>query len=360
MRPRGRLARAVLALSLVAMLAACGRGSPKYSGDDPTPDEAYGQCSFCHLDVAGPMTAAHGHGSLDVKCESCHADLKPGYAECGHRAIPSCLSCHGEQVTHHDPAVATLRQCTICHAPHGSPNLLLVRAEVPLSNPDNQVEACVEGDAEACTVGSVCAGDSQSCGTPTATGGCAAPIRFDNLKGRADGSFASATRPGTGVCEVCHTTTAYYRADGKGAPHYTEACYACHTHERGFAPRGGGSPTMQPGSDCLACHVQGGSAGNEPFTAAGTVFGSPTAALDQGVEGVEVLLSDAPGKTVTLVTNSVGNFYTQEPLVFPIRAKLRRGDSVAAMPFPIANGGCASCHTVPPAGGAPGRLYLAP
>ena len=359
MTSRGSIVRALLPFALAAALAACGNGSPKYSGDAPTPDQAYGQCAFCHLDVAGPMTAAHGHGGLDVKCESCHADQEPGYAECGHRAIPSCLSCHA-QVTHHDPAVATLRQCTICHDPHGSPNLLLVRAELPLSNPDNQVEACSEGDAEACTRGSICAGSSVSCGVPTATGGCAAPIRFDNLKGRADGSFASATRPGTGLCEVCHTTTAYYRADGKGAPHYTEACYSCHTHERGFVARGGGNATMQPGSNCLSCHVQGGSAGDVPFTAAGTVFGSPTATPDQGVDGVDVILSDSTGKTVSLVTNSVGNFYTQEPLSFPIRARLRRGASEQVMPIPISNGGCASCHAIPPAGGAPGRLWIAP
>ena len=27
------------------------------------------------------------------------------------------------------------------------------------------------------------------------------------------------------------------RADGMGEPHFTYACYSCHTHERGFLPR---------------------------------------------------------------------------------------------------------------------------
>ena len=59
---------------------------------------------------------------------------------------------------------------------------------------------------------------------------------FDNLDGRKDGSFASVTRPGTGVCEVCHTTTRYYNNTGTGEPHYEFPCYTCHTHERGFLP----------------------------------------------------------------------------------------------------------------------------
>ena len=63
------------------------------------------------------------------------------------------------------------------------------------------------------------------------------PIRFDNLDGKVDGSFASLSNPGTGICEVCHTTTRHYRADGTGSPHFTFSCLPCHLHAGGFNPQ---------------------------------------------------------------------------------------------------------------------------
>ena len=62
------------------------------------------------------------------------------------------------------------------------------------------------------------------------------PIVFTNLAGKADGSFASVSAPGSGVCEICHTSTNHYRADGTGSSHFTTSCIPCHTHEGGFNP----------------------------------------------------------------------------------------------------------------------------
>lgn len=122
---------------------------------------------------------------------------------------------------------------------------------------------------------------------------------------------------------------------------------------------GEGSATMAAGENCLGCHVDGGKASERPFTVAGTVYGSPDAAANEGVEGAQVKITDSAGKVVNLTSNSVGNFFTDESLAFPVRAELKDGGSVAVMPIAITNGGCASCHAQPPSNGAPGRVFVA-
>jgi hypothetical protein len=190
------------ALASLLLAAACDDGSTKYGGSTPAdnPVAVYGSCAFCHTGLATAMVARGGHGSLDVKCGLCHDNLTPDDPGPGHATVPACADCHIAQQTHFDPAAGTARECLVCHAAHASANLLLVRRAI------------------------------------RTTEGTTAPIVFDNLQGLADGSFASASDPGTGICEVCHTTTLYYRSDGQGEPHFGFPCYTCHPHSAGFAP----------------------------------------------------------------------------------------------------------------------------
>lgn len=154
-------------------------------------------CAICHGDEAARHAMPSAHAA--IPCETCHAEVSPTPGK-GHRAIEHCESCHQDRETHAPPGIAPF-PCVQCHDAHGSANTQLVREVL------------------------------------TTPAGAMVPIRFDSLAGRADGSFASKSAPGTGICEVCHTTTMFYRADGSGAPHFTFSCLPCHLHTQGFEPQ---------------------------------------------------------------------------------------------------------------------------
>jgi predicted CXXCH cytochrome family protein len=155
-------------------------------------------CPLCHEAESTRFALPSGH-SENFACADCHPPVNPEPGP-GHRAITPCADCHGTTATHAPNGTAL--PCAQCHEPHGTPNASLVRAALET----------VQGPV--------------------------VPIRFDNLEGRADGSFASLTDPGSGICEVCHTTTQFYRADGSGPQgHYTLSCLPCHRHSDGFAPQ---------------------------------------------------------------------------------------------------------------------------
>jgi hypothetical protein len=121
-------------------------------------------------------------------------------------------------------------------------------------------------------------------------------------------------------------------------------------------------PLMTPGEDCNGCHRKGGNA--RAFTVSGTVFShadvyAPSNAVDStGVAGVEVRVTDADGKQLSLQTNAAGNFYTAEPVRLPLITEIQRGAAIRHMSSSVTSGGCSSCHTEPPSGGAPGRVFI--
>ena len=74
------------------------------------------------------------------------------------------------------------------------------------------------------------------------------------------------------------------------------------------------------GDSCTqGCH-DGGALSGPSFTLAGTVFGPATSNVPRaGRPGINVHLIDATGREVRLVSAANGNFYTAQPLVFPVR-----------------------------------------
>lgn len=98
---------------------------------------------------------------------------------------------------------------------------------------------------------------------------------------------------------------------------------------------GGGDASMRPGDDCLRCHG---------FTAAGTVYASPSAGADQGIAGVMVAITDKNGAVQALTTNSAGNFYTKAAIAFPASVTVSRNGQTVSMAQSLAQGGCNGCH----------------
>jgi hypothetical protein len=111
------------------------------------------------------------------------------------------------------------------------------------------------------------------------------------------------------------------------------------------------------GQACLQCH-DGNTAGANKFTAAGTVYDKLALASGaQGLSGVTIEITDANGTKVSVVTASQGapgNFWTDQPLVFPltVRASMCPADRPMADPLAAAanvaagGGNCSrsGCH----------------
>ena len=125
------------------------------------------------------------------------------------------------------------------------------------------------------------------------------------------------------------------------------------------------SPHMHPGMACLTCHSQMEPDVVAEFPLAGTVY--PTGhepddclGLDGAAAPTYVEITTADAKVVKLAVNSSGNFVydvnESGALMFPITAKVVKGDKERPMYTPQMTGDCNSCHTQDGASGAPGRI----
>lgn len=114
-------------------------------------------------------------------------------------------------------------------------------------------------------------------------------------------------------------------------------------------------PMMSPGEDCLECHGGGGEEGDDAraWTLAGTVYPSAdTLDPGAGVRGATISILDARGKGFDLRSNRAGNFYTAEPLAWPVSVWVNG----ALMPLNVpgyAHLSCNRCHRPGDAGRVP-------
>lgn len=92
---------------------------------------------------------------------------------------------------------------------------------------------------------------------------------------------------------------------------------------------------MAPGRDCVGCHRAGGIASSSIFTVAGTWKGP----------GHVIKVVDSDSVEVVLTTNAIGNFYTSEPLRFPLtQAWVDDEDMPAEKLRGVMHGSCNVCH----------------
>jgi mono/diheme cytochrome c family protein len=118
---------------------------------------------------------------------------------------------------------------------------------------------------------------------------------------------------------------------------------------------------LNPGEDCVACHRAGGKAPRSLFTVSGTVFRSGAGEpRETGAAGVAVVLDDAAGRRVELLSNAAGNFWSREEVLFPVQVSLRGppgGPVRQGPPDRCHHGNCNQCHAYErPGVGARGRL----
>lgn len=119
-------------------------------------------------------------------------------------------------------------------------------------------------------------------------------------------------------------------------------------------------PLMKPGEDCSRCHAAGSDYPQaKHWSLAGTVYPAPSAETSSGVPGALVLVSAADGALLeTLTTNAVGNFYTASTFPSGFRVAVEYAGERIEMPCPPPAGNCGACHSLPPIGGALGRIAV--
>jgi hypothetical protein len=203
-----------------------------HAGTVPTWSATRLDCTSCHAanpaqlpnGVAAPYkanfaTTGHGKYAASNQCTVCHDansnHISGALGDATRLYLPNdnnqCASCHNtatvgiafRNMSSHVTLDGRTLNCRDCHDPHGSSNLSMIRSKIN--------------------------------GTTI--------VYTDQVNGLID---ATTNR---GLCQVCHTLTAHYKAGVAETNHYTSGCLNCHTHNSAggaFRPVGGGA--------CDSCH----------------------------------------------------------------------------------------------------------
>ena len=215
-------------------------------------------CSTCH----DPHDNTNGKflvndNSVDAMCKDCHSARDVGsFPATGSHPVGVTYTAGGTYNT--APILSTTKvgplggnggtvQCSSCHSAHNATttdgNLLKQTAGVTLCEECHSI-----GSAAGSPVGTHNGMTCADCHTPHNAGSNIYLVRTD-IGGSAvihttSTDFGDQVGTEDGVCEVCHTTTSYYKADGTGVAHNLGAdCTTCHSHADNF-----GSP------NCVSCH----------------------------------------------------------------------------------------------------------
>jgi hypothetical protein len=257
-----------------------GHGLPSSATYDSGLPGAGLKCSDCHLatdrfTTNGPLEAAYHYERHALSTGNAAAGLaaNPYWLKGSYATDPDglCASCHNGTTASgarnhsaqgmidfagYDPKydappgtwTTFTPNCIGCHDPHGEPNWFMLYDADPEksasgSTPTFSGPVIYKGSRFGVTR---VPADQYGFppGPPYAAG--QAPV---TMTGRSSGTdFAPGN--GSGICEVCHTLTGYFRRDGTSpaGAHYAKACIGCHEHRNSFPPSG-----------CEDCHGKRGS-----------------------------------------------------------------------------------------------------
>jgi mono/diheme cytochrome c family protein len=118
-------------------------------------------------------------------------------------------------------------------------------------------------------------------------------------------------------------------------------------------------PFHRPGQPCVTCHGPSGAA-KSAFAFAGTVYREK--GKTQPLGDVDIVVTDATGRTVTTRSNCAGNFFVgpdQATLTPPWWVTMRHGTLTIDMESPVyREGSCATCHRDPAGPASAGAVYM--